>query len=195
MKNRRDFFKLGLMGAVGIAIPNYAFTDQPMQAFSSGLKKLPNYKFSIVNTTDKDLNVFLCNYKNRSYLERYAIRDIAKKHSSPFDYIIHGHKPQQKILCLGADELFDKLNNNSFIIKDMFVRANILNQLETTMKLWTLRENSVYELTFSEFYTADQTTEDTIGVRSFNYPMTSETLLAFEMKAGCSLYITFIYED
>lgn len=199
MKNRRDFLRSGaLMAGLAMIMPKELYSAQNT---TTSINQAPVQKaitISIENREDKDLNVFLCNYKNRSYLEKYAIRNIAKKHSLPVDYIIHGYKQQQNIQYTGVDELLETMGNNPFIVKDMFVRANYPDQLKTTMIFWGLDHNSVQYLPFNDFFPGSHeqiTGSTTIGVLSLGCKMTNQVMLAFEMKAGCSLSLTFIYDN
>ena len=152
-------------------------------------------KFSITNVADVDLNVVISNYKNRSYLERNGIRNIAKEHLGAVSSVIYGYKNQQNIQYAGVDELIETMGNNPFIVKDMHISSDHTDQLKTTMTLFRLDCNSVQELSFYDFFDPEyQNPVNTIGIMNLGVEMNNQVMLAFEMKAGCSLSLTFIYQ-
>lgn len=153
-----------------------------------------NQKITISNNGDKDLNVFLCDYMNRSYLERYAIRKITKKHSSPLGFVIYGCE-QEKVQFTGSGNWLGVMCDDSVIVKDIVVSANNLLQLKTTMALLRLDGGLVEYLSFYGFWDTDHTPNNTISIRAINIELTRQVMLAFEMKARCSLTITFILNN
>ena len=149
---------------------------------------------TINNTGDKNLNVFISNYMNRSYIEKYAIRNIVKENSDKVDFVIYGCE-QQEIEFTGVEYLIGSMYNKSVIVKDLLVCVNHPEQMKTTMTILRLDVDCVEYFYFHEYYSKNQIPNETIKISNVWLELSKEVMLCFEMKAQSSLAITFILNN
>lgn len=146
-------------------------------------------EITIKNLGNKDQNVIL--YPGE-------LSEILKVLSAEYDEenFIFYERGNNNIEVIGAESFLEHFATNP-TIKDLIIRSDSCQQLKTTMSLYKVNYGGRMPfwgwqyLPFTEFVNGDS---NEAIVDGFGVKLNINTVMAFEMKAGCSLSLTFIYQ-
>lgn len=148
--------------------------------------------FTIKNRGDKEKLVILCPEK-----DSLLISEFIDKTWEDDDYIVFG-KHKTNIEFIGVQSFIKYIAGNPTVVKNIIVQSDNIRQMNTSME-YIQNPNLAFENFDSLYLPFHNVGEEfpPLGIIFPNLylPFNAKTLLRIPMKAGCSLSLTFIYED